>query len=64
MAPFSRTTHQRKSIATQVSNMWDLLWNDERTMMPPHCHPLTAERIRRTPSFQMATPRHLRIYCQ
>lgn len=62
MAHLLRNTAQRETISAWVSNAIAVLWNGQGTMMPHHLHPLIAERVKRTPSFQIAIPRHLRMY--
>lgn len=56
-------TEQREALKVWVSNIFTWLWNGEETMMQKQVHPLIAERIQRTPSFEWVfMPRHLRMY--
>lgn len=63
MAFSHRITKQRETFMVRVSNIFTWLWSGEETMMQKQLHPLIAERIERTPSFEWVfMPRHLRMY--
>jgi len=56
---FSMATQGR--LSQWLGNIVASLWQEEAAMMQPS-HPLLADRMRRTPGFQLGLARHQRIY--